>query len=234
MARITSLIAPATLLLCGLGCGSSAGWVNQDYFTPHIDAVSGSNQTANKNTNFPLPLKAHVISDSSGVKVEGSQVIFKLADGTLLGTTVMADGWASLPVTAPAAAGPFNAKAAMGYQMQGAWDFTLTVTDNPAASLQAVSGYPTSAAAGSPFAGTFQVKAVDASGLAVAGLSVVFQAPSSGASCSLDGSGSTVTKVTDQNGLATVTTVVANATTGSYTIGFSSGAMNGSFAVSNL
>ena len=63
---------------------------------------------------------------------------------------------------------------------------------------------------------------------------MTFQAPASGASCSLEGAGATGTRVTDSYGNATLTSVEANAIAGSYQITFGSGAMTGSFSVSNL
>ncbi|HJU84265.1 MAG TPA: hypothetical protein VJ600_08640 [Holophagaceae bacterium] len=218
-----------------MGCGSSSGYVNQENFVPHIVEVSGGGQTANKGTAFAQPLGAKIAIDSAGVKIDGQQVFFKDPAGQYHVARVMANAWAHLdPTLAPPSPGTYTFTAGVDYSSTGAWPIQVTVVDNPATGLSAVPGYATSAATGTPFATSFQVKAVDASGLVVAGVPVTFQAPASGASCDLDGYGTSRTVATDAFGLATVRTVTANGTAGSYTITFTSGALGGSFSVSNL
>jgi hypothetical protein len=81
----------------------------------------------------------------------------------------------------------------------------------PAASLAASGGTPQSEAVLQSFAAPLQVQVADAYGHAVAGVSVGFTAPTSGASAVLSAN----TAVTDANGIASIT-ATANASAGSY------------------
>ena len=106
------------------------------------------------------------------------------------------------------------------------------VIGNPAM-LTVVSGTPQTAMAGSSFGNALQVKVTDASANPVSGVIVTFSAPGSGASATFGGA-STITAVTDANGVGTSLIPVANATVGSYSVSASvSGLTPVTFSLTN-
>ena len=95
------------------------------------------------------------------------------------------------------------------------------------------SGTPQTATAGATFAAPLQAKVTDLSNNPVAGVTVTFTAPGSGASGTF--AGGVDTAVTDANGIATSAAFTANNTSGSYTVGATAWGANGSatFALTN-
>ena len=96
------------------------------------------------------------------------------------------------------------------------------------ASLAAASGTPQSAPVGTAFAQPLRVRLLDAHGAPLAGASIAFAAPPSGASAAL----APASAVTDANGYAS-TTATANGTAGSYTVTASHAGGTVSFALRN-
>src|SRR5262249_31096067 len=84
--------------------------------------------------------------------------------------------------------------------------------------LAAVSGTPQFATLGATFGGVLQARVTDASSNPIAGASMTFTAPSSGASATFHGSNTSVTVKTDSSGIATTPSVVANNTVGGYAV----------------
>ncbi len=77
---------------------------------------------------------------------------------------------------------------------------------------------PQSAAAGSTFANALAVTVTDSSSNPVAGVSVTFTAPSSGASGTFPGGGTSFTAMTNSSGIATASAFTANADAGTYSV----------------
>jgi hypothetical protein len=95
----------------------------------------------------------------------------------------------------------------------------LTNTAGAAASITAVSGTPQSAAISAAFSAPLVAAVVDSASNPVAGVAVTFTAPTSGASATFTNGTATETDTTDANGMATSSTLTANAVTGGpYTV----------------
>ncbi len=87
----------------------------------------------------------------------------------------------------------------------------------PPTSITAIAGTPQTAIVGAATPAALQAKVKDANNNPVAGLQVIFTAPSSGASGSFNGS-STAQVITDNSGVATAPTFIANGQAGSYVV----------------
>lgn len=99
--------------------------------------------------------------------------------------------------------------------------------------IQAVAGVSQSAPEATTFPQQIEAQLLDSSGLPVAGVAVTFAAPSSGASAAFNGS-SSVTVVTDANGLALAPMATANTHSGSYVVVASTaGASSVAFGLTN-
>jgi hypothetical protein len=93
---------------------------------------------------------------------------------------------------------------------------------------------PQSAAAGGAFANALAVTVTDRNGKPVAGVSVTFTAPSSGASGTFPGGGINFTAMTNSSGVATAAAFTANANAGTYSVtATSAGLPTVSFALTN-
>jgi hypothetical protein len=106
--------------------------------------------------------------------------------------------------------------------------FNLTNTAAAPASLTAISGTPQSANAGAAFATALSAKVTDSGGNPLAGFTVTFTAPSSGASVVLSSSSA----ITNASGMATVN-ATANSIAGSYNVTASIGSLKATFALTN-
>jgi subtilisin-like proprotein convertase family protein len=98
----------------------------------------------------------------------------------------------------------------------GSWSITLYVSQQPAIFAYGGSGQSTGIATN--FATPLKALVKDASGNALAGASVTFTAPASGASGTFAGGSRTYTGTTDASGIVTATAFTANTTAGSYTV----------------
>jgi hypothetical protein len=116
---------------------------------------------------------------------------------------------------------------------------TQTITESPAAAATVTvnAGFGQTAPEGAAFATALSAKVSDAFGNAVPAATVLFTAPSSGASGTFAGSGngSGASVATDSNGVATAPAFTANSTTGQYSV---SAAVQGltpvAFALTNV
>jgi uncharacterized repeat protein (TIGR01451 family) len=178
---------------------------------------SGSPQTTEVGTAFAAPLVAHV-SDADGNGVAGVAVNFVApASGpgaTLSSATATTDanGDAGISATANALSGSYTVDAsAIGVASAAA--FALTNSAGAAASIAVTGGSPQSTAIETAFADPLAVHVADADGNAVAGATVTFQAPASGAGAVLSASSA----ATDADGNASVT-ASANAGLGDYSV----------------
>jgi subtilisin family serine protease len=116
-------------------------------------------------------------------------------------------------------------------------NFLLTITAaSVPASITATAGTPQSTGLNSAFASPLMVKVSDAGGMPLNGVAVTFMAPSSGASGTFAGGGNTVTVMTNAAGVATSTTLTANAIAGSYLVKATVAGLSApaSFSLSNV
>jgi predicted outer membrane repeat protein len=116
----------------------------------------------------------------------------------------------------------------------------LTVQPGAVASVYPLAGTNQSAYEGAPFATQLQLQAVDAYGNPIAGLSVVFNAPSTGASLSFAGSSNGTANqavvTTWSNGIAIAPIATANTVAGQYSVVASISGLNAttSYSLTNL
>jgi len=179
-----------------------------------LAANGGTPQSATVNSSFAQPLRVFV-SNASGIGVPGIVVNFTApasgASASVSASAVSDDnGLASVSASANAIAGSYAVQATVA-GVSGVAAFQLTNLAGRAAHVQASGGSAQSATVGSPFAQPLAVSVTDASGNAVANVSVTFAAPAAGASASL----AMTSVVTSANGIAT-TTATANALVGAY------------------
>jgi hypothetical protein len=86
------------------------------------------------------------------------------------------------------------------------------------ASVTAVSGSSQTAVVAKAFAAPLRARVLDAAGRAVAGVTVTFTAPTSGATAMFTGSGNVATVRTDSTGVAQSPVLIANGTAGTYIV----------------
>ncbi|MBR9822679.1 MAG: hypothetical protein GYB51_16970, partial [Rhodobacteraceae bacterium] len=194
---------------------------------------SGSGQSTAVSTAFASALVV-TVTDAGGNPVAGETVSFS-APGSGASASLSAPsgvtngaGQVSITATANSTAGGYNVTASSGALTPV--DFALTNTAGPAASLAVSSGSGQSTAISTAFASALVVTVTDAGGNPVAGETVSFAAPGSGASASL----SAPSGVTNGAGQVSIT-ATANSTAGGYNVTASSGALTPvDFALTNL
>ena len=225
---------------------STAGAVSATYSMANSSAtaaslaiVSGSGQTATVASGFGQALIVKA-TDSFGNAVGGVTVTFAAPGGSgakatfaggVLSAVTGLDGVAtSAGVSANTVAGSYVVTAsAPGL---GTLNFNLTNTAGAAAAMNVVSGSGQSAKLGVAFANPLKVAVVDTYGNAVAGTTVTFAVPGSGASATF--AGGVNTAVSGADGVATSAALSANNVAGSYVVTASApGLSNKSFALNN-
>jgi predicted extracellular nuclease len=208
--------------------------VTVDVAFPAVSATAnlGTPQSATVDTTFASTLAVRVV-DAYGNGVPNVAVAFAApasgasATFSTASLTTDAKGLAGTTATANAIAGAYTATATVaGIPTPVA--FALTNVAGAATTLVATSGTPQSATVGDLFAMPLSIHVTDAEGNAVAGASVSFAAPTSGASAAL----SSTNAATDANGDADIT-ATANATAGSYEVVATMGESTATFALTN-
>jgi hypothetical protein len=111
-----------------------------------------------------------------------------------------------------------------------------TVAPTQPANINATSGAAQAAVVGAPAPAPFSATVTDSSGNGVPNQAVTFTAPSSGASGSFAGGGTTSTATTNANGVATAGAFTANTTAGTYnvTAAVAGVASSASFTLTNV
>jgi hypothetical protein len=205
-----------------------------------IAATAGTPQTATVKTAFATNL-AVTVEDAFGNLVAGATVTFTApasgAGGTFAGgvntATTNAQGVATAPVfTANTTAGSYTVTAKVG-TVTTTPGFALTNQAGAAASIKVASGTPQTATVNTAFAQQLAATVADAFGNPVAGATVTFNAPASGASGTF--AGGVNTAETSSQGVATAPVFTANGTVGSYTVKAKIGTLttNPGFALTN-
>ena len=205
-----------------------------------IAATGGTPQTAKVNTAFATNLAA-TVKDGFGNVVPGVTVTFNApasgASGTFAGgvntATTNSLGVATAAVfTANTTAGSYTVTATAG-TVTTSPGFALTNRAGAPASIKAASGTPQTATVNTAFAQRLAATLKDAFGNPVAGATVTFNAPASGASGTFAGGVDTAT--TNAQGVAIAPVFTANGTVGSYTVTATLGTLTTSpgFALTN-
>jgi hypothetical protein len=196
-----------------------------------LSATGGTPQATLINTTFASPLQV-TLKDNTGTPVSGSTVTFSApltgASATLSSPTAVtnASGVASVTATANGTAGNYTVTAIVGSLTAS---FSLTNTSSPPATITATGGTPQVALLGAPFPNALQATVKDANGNPVAGTTVTFSAPASGAGAIL----SSTTAVTNGSGVASIT-ASANNLAGSYLVTATVGSVSTTFSLTNL
>ncbi len=117
----------------------------------------------------------------------------------------------------------------------GTKNFTLVIAGDAPDSIAATAGTPQATAPGTTFATLLQATVYDTANAPLSGVNVTFTAPSTGATGTFAGGLSTVTIVTNANGVATAPAFTANTTSGSYTLTATvNGIAPANFSLSNV
>jgi hypothetical protein len=193
-----------------------------------IAAVGGTPQSATVNTAFVQTLQA-VVLDASNQPVQNATVTFALPvsgasaafSGGGITATAMTNvqGIAVSPtLMANATAGNYQAQASVsGVTEKALFDLTNETAIQTPSTVNATGGTPQSATVNTVFVQALQATVRDTSDQPIAGVTVTFTLPVSGASAAFAGGGGiTATVMTNEQGIAVSPTLMANATAGSY------------------
>ena len=223
----------------------SAGYniTNVDTPTPSsLSASANGTQKAAKNTAY-LPVSV-LVKDQFNAPMAGITVTFTVPSGrgtwpgggSLSRTAVTnGSGIATSPVlTASATLGLFHLTVVAGGVSSTSITSFTTVDPAVVTSLSAYSGSNQTAAPSFPFGAPLVARAANALNQPVAGASVLFTSPASGASCTFPTLFATTTAISDANGLASTPIPTANATAGTYSVAATlAGAQTAYFGLTN-
>lgn len=204
------------------------------------------------NTPVPLavtvstgPVSSLTLTPTLSTQFQNASQTYTLASFDAFGNTATYTGTPTFTssdtlAVLPATTAPFNATLrTIGNQavtvtdsINAALTSTTIVTVNSVApfSIAATQGTPQSATVGTAFTTSMKALVLDASSNPLAGVSVTFSAPNTGASGSYDGS---VNVLTDGNGIATAPGFSANTLPGTYNVSAAVNALTASFALTN-
>jgi hypothetical protein len=192
-----------------------------------VAATAGTPQSAVIISAFATQLQV-TVKDASNNPVSGATVTFTAPSsgpsGTFAGgqttatATTNAQGVATAPVfTANSVAGSYTVTATVAGVTTPA-NFLLTNLAGAAASVTATAGSSQSAVINTAFATRLQATVKDAGNNPVPDATVIFTAPSSGASGTFAGGQTTATAITNSQGVATAPAFSANSIAGTYTV----------------
>jgi hypothetical protein len=188
-----------------------------------ITATSGTPQAATVAKPFANPLVA-TVKDSGGNPVSGVLVTFNAPTSGASGTFACSGNTAitnsaglvtSQVFTANTKAGKYTVTAT-GAALTTNPGFALTNKSGPPASITATAGTPQTATVNTAFATQLAATVKDTYGNPVAGATVTFTAPASGAGGTFAGGVNTATS--NAQGVATAGVFTANTTAGAYTV----------------
>lgn len=195
-----------------------------------ITAASGSGQLAPVNATFLTPLRA-AVKDSFGNPVPGVRVVYNVPTTgaqSVSGPTVTAlggteittgdDGIASAPPLQAGCKPGLLTATASATGVGGTASFNLSVITGAPANLVAIAGAGQSAAILTTFTNPFKAGVYDICGNPVSDVSVSFSVVESGPSGKFFGSFNTTSVTTDKEGIATISSFIANSVTGNYAV----------------
>ena len=214
-----------TFALTNLG-GAATGW----------NIYAGNNQSATVGSAFGAALAVQFV-DAYGNGASGTAMFFVSpgtsgASGTFSGTAMPSvaagsNGIAAAPtLTANGTAGTFQVVALWGTNYLV---FNLTNTPSAPAAITAVAGTPQSANTGTAFPTALSAKVTDSGNNPLAGFTVTFTAPATGASAVF----SSPSAITNASGIASVG-ATANAIGGKYNVIAGIGNVSATFVLTNI
>lgn len=153
----------------------------------------------------PVTLTGTGFTGVSHVRFNGVEASFLFVSDTKITTSVP-----SLATT-----GPISVTTPPG---TGESKTNFIIDQNVPAQIKVSSGSPQSTSTNKAFADPFKALVTDASGSPISGVNVQFVAPSSGASGTFAGGGTSETVMTGADGVATSSVFTANARSGSYVV----------------
>jgi hypothetical protein len=220
------LLTAAILVACGKS-NSSGGGSGSAGPPAQIAATGGSGQSASVGTAFPAPLAA-TVEDSKNNVVSGAAVTFTApssgASGTFANGQITETDTTDSNGVATSSTFTANSNVSLSSRYNVAASVTgvlstvnFSLENLIPASVTATQGFAQGTLINTAFGQTLEVT-VSAQGGAQNGVSVIFTAPSSGASGTFAGATNTVTVSTDANGVATAPAFTANGTTGVYQV----------------
>jgi streptogramin lyase/N-acetylneuraminic acid mutarotase len=201
--------------------------------TAQLSIVAGAVQSTLVNTAYAQPFEV-LAADAYGNPISGTSVIFTAplsgpsgTFGNSAAALVVTDahGLATAPTfMANTRAGSFTVTASAGNSPQAT--FALTNNSGSPAALAVVGGSGQSVTVTKAYSTPLQVQITDAYGnpLAVAGVSVTFTAPATGAGGKF-GTSTTATAVTNASGVATAPAFTANTKAGNFAVTAASGSL---------
>jgi uncharacterized protein (TIGR03437 family) len=201
--------------------------------------LAGSNQSTTVGTSFATQFQVKAL-DSGSNPVPGYTVTFTSpASGASCGypssntTSISTDGngVATVSCVANGTQGIYSVTAS-GNGVSPVTITSLTNQAGSAATLTVVAGSPQSAVVNAAFATAFQVKLTDAGTNPIAGQTITFTAPGSGATGNFSGS-ATATATTNASGIATAPAFTAGTQAGSYQVTASALSLNTGLVVTN-
>ncbi len=201
-----------------------------------IAVNAGNNQTTTITLSFATSLSV-IVKDANNNPVSGQTVTFT-APGTGPSGTFGAATTTTATTNASgiATATTFKANSIAGTYLVtvtlGALSTSFTLTNVNPASITVNAGSPQTAIITLSFTTALSVKVADAGGTGIAGLTVTFTAPTTGASGTFGGLATTMA-TTNASGIATATTFTANAITGPYTVTATVAGLTANFSLTN-
>ncbi|MCL4313040.1 MAG: hypothetical protein M1131_02740 [Actinobacteria bacterium] len=189
-----------------------------------ITAVAGSDQSTTVGTSFAEQLQAQVL-DANGDPVSGVTVTFTAPGGGLPSGTFTSGGTSTqattneegiaiaLPFTANLSAGTYNVYANVSGLSTSAV-FSLTNLPSTPSSMSVVSGNSQSAIVTQSFSEALAVLVTDQYHNPVPGVTVTFNAPTTGPSGYFNGGAAVVQETTNTNGIAEPPSFTANGQAG--------------------
>ena len=153
---------------------------------------------------------------------------------TFNGTVATPTSWSATSIAVPVPSGAATGNVVVTVVGLASNGVGFTVTPSTA-SITATAGTPQSATIGTAFGTALQATVKASGGNPVAGVSVTFTAPGTGASGTFAGGSASYTTSTNASGVATATTFTANATAGGpyNVVASATGASSANFALTN-
>jgi subtilisin-like proprotein convertase family protein len=191
-----------------------------------LTAASGTPQTTSINTTFGASLKALVQNNTTqplpGISVvftvsgSGASALFTNNSRVYTATTDQNGIATSLPLVANAQVGSFQVTATSGILAPAT--FTLTNLLPDPVNITASAGISQTAVISTAFGTALQVTVRDNTLAPLSGMLVTFSAPTSGASGTFAGATTSISVLTNAQGIATAPIFSANTTKGSYLV----------------
>jgi hypothetical protein len=177
-----------------------------------LTATGGTPQATLPGTAFPAPLQVTLL-DLNGNPLACRITFMPPASGasanlSAISVVANAAGGAQVTAAANSTAGSYQVLALFGSARA-----TFSLSNVTPAAITATGGTPQTTGLGSVFPTPLQAKVTDAVGNPIAGITVNFQAPTTGASATL----SAASAVTNAAGIASLT-ATANSATGTYSV----------------